>query len=404
MARKMHGKKIALLGVIVILLMVGYGYYAVHRPLAAIKPNRATSSLQPQGASSKLSWPTAGESAVGLNDDGVLATHNAQKAMPTASVAKVLTALSVLSRYPLSLNQNGPTLTLTANDVALYDKYVALDGSVVPVTAGEQISEYQMLQTMMLPSANNMADSLATWAFGSLGAYTTYGNSYARQIGLTDTHVGSDASGFDPSTTSTPGDLVKLGEAAMQNPVLAQIVGQGSASGIPNTTSIKNVNFLLGDHNIVGIKTGNTDQAGGVYVSASKVTISGQPVTVVTALLGAPTLYDSLADSIPLITSAQSNFSAVQIVSQDSAVGSYTLPWGGSASAVATNTLSAEAWNGNAVDATIQLQPISASAKKGQIIGHIAAAASAFTPSQSSNVILAQTISKPSLWWRLLHA
>ena len=35
------------------------------------------------------------------------------------------------------------------------------------VAAGEQISQYQALQAMLIPSANNVADSLARWAFGS---------------------------------------------------------------------------------------------------------------------------------------------------------------------------------------------------------------------------------------------
>jgi len=240
---------------------------------------------------------------------GVLATHGEQAARPTASTAKLITALTVLKKYPLRDGESGPTLTMSRSDIELLVKYTDLDGSEIgKVVVGEKLTEYQMLQAMMLPSANNMADSLAIWAFGSLQAYQEAANNYLAELGLHDTHVGTDASGLDPSTVSTAHDLVLIGEAAMQNPVLAEIAALPNVNGFPLVGTITNVNTLLGHEGIVGIKTGNSDEAGGVFVFAAKQTLpNGQTVTIVGVVQGLPSLADALQATPPLLRSITQN-------------------------------------------------------------------------------------------------
>jgi serine-type D-Ala-D-Ala carboxypeptidase (penicillin-binding protein 5/6) len=350
-----------------------------------------------------LNWPAQGQSAVGLVGLPTLEMHGAETPMPTASTAKLITALMVLQEKPLQPGQQGPTITLTAADVALYNNYAAQDGSVVQVQAGEQISEYQMLQTMMLPSANNMADSLAIWAFGSLANYQQAANPYLESLGLVTTHVGSDASGLSPTTTSTAHDLVQIGELAMQNPVLAQIVGQSTASGIPVVGNIKNVNSLLGTDNIIGIKTGNSDQAGGVFVAASQVTINNKPVTIVTALIASPSLFQSMKDSLTLMQSAQNNFSTVPVVQANSVVGSYKLPWGGRINAVAGKTLTTSIWNGSTPSPKVSLRKIPSRTSAGTAVGSVTLPKSALSSQVSTPATLQSAPTKPSTTWRLKH-
>ena len=388
---------------VVLLLLAGYTYWALNRPLPTLSPTSGSLSLQTPTAASKLAWPATGQSAVGIAGSTILETHGVQKAVPIASTAKLVTALVVLRQKPLDLSQQGPVITLSAADVALYAQYAAKGGSVVPVQAGEQVSEYQMLQAMLLPSANNIADSLAIWAYGSLGAYATAANAYLSGLGLDSTHVGADASGFEPGTTGTAHDLTRLGELAMQNPVLSQIVGQTTAGGIPLTNTVKNVNSLLGTANIVGVKTGNTDEAGGVYVSASRVTVNSQPVTIVTALVGAPTLFEAMKDSLPLIQSAQANFKSVPIIKAGAVVGHYQLPWGGNVSAIASQNLSLAAWNGNTVPSIIQLQTILATAQAGQTVGTLTVSKSILAGQESVPIKLQATPAKPTIWWHLYH-
>jgi D-alanyl-D-alanine carboxypeptidase (penicillin-binding protein 5/6) len=398
------GKRWLYGGVVLVLLLGGYTYWAARRALPSLQPTASPSQLQIKSPPPNLAWPTAGQAAVGVAGSSILATHGAQTPLPTASTAKLITALVVLNQKPLSAGQPGPTINLGPADVALYNSYRAGGGSVVPVAAGEQINEYQMLQTLMLPSANNMADSLAVWAFGSLPAYKAAADSYLNSHVLTHTRVGTeDASGFAPSTTSTAQDLVKIGELAMENPVLAQIVGQATADGLPMANTIKNVNFLLGTDNIIGVKTGNTDEAGGVFVSASRTTVNGKPATIVTALLGAPTLFAAMKNSLPLIQTAQANFKPVSIIKAGSIVGHYRLPWGGSIPAIAAKDLNVTVWNGSTASAVISLNPVAAHAQAGTITGSLRLPKSTLADQQSVPVKLQAAPSQPSLRWRLLH-
>ncbi|HVA11570.1 MAG TPA: hypothetical protein VNG32_05420, partial [Candidatus Dormibacteraeota bacterium] len=229
-------------------------------------------------------------------------------------------------------------------------------------------------------------------------------NSYLQQLGLTGTHIGTDASGFAPSTTSTAHDLAVIGELAMQNPVLAQIVGLHSVNGFPVANTIKNVNFLLGTDNIIGVKTGNTDSAGGVFVGAARVIVNNQPVVIVTTVIGAPNLWQAMHDSLPLIQSAtKANFSPVTATLTGSVTGHYQQPWGGSIAAVATRNLTVQAWNGSTVNAYIQLKAISPSSRAGQTVGSVTIPKSALAGQQSIPVKLQSSPTKPSLGWRLTH-
>lgn len=259
-----------------------------------------TSPLSDKIKSAKLPWPSYGKAAVGAVGYGVLATHGDQTPVPTASVAKVMTALAVLKKMPLGLGEQGPTITLTQEDQDLYDYYRAQNGSLAAVSVGEEITEYEALEALLLPSANNMADTLANLAFGSVDAYSDYANELAKSFGMTQSDF-SDASGFSPATVSTAEDLVKLGQAALQNPVIAEIVAKKSAV-IPVAGTIYNTNHLLGKNGVNGVKTGNTDQAGGVFMGARLATLpNGQTIQLVSVVMGAPSVTSAIIDSLPIL-------------------------------------------------------------------------------------------------------
>jgi D-alanyl-D-alanine carboxypeptidase (penicillin-binding protein 5/6) len=371
--------------------------------LKLLEPEYSSAKLVAQNSSSRVLWPSVGQSAVGILGSTIVATHGPQVQTPTASVAKLITSLVVLKTKPLQTGQQGPVITLSPSDVAIYNAYVAEQGSVVPVVAGETISEYQMLEAMLLPSANNMADSLAIWAYGSMPAYIQAANTYLAQHGLKETHVGSDASGYIPATTSTAHDLVLLGELTLQNTVLAQIVDQPSAVGVPHTSIVKNVNFLLGNDGIIGIKTGNTIQAGGVFVSGSQTLVNHKIITVVTALASAPTLFSALYDSQPLVQSSHSNFQPVTLVKAGTIVGRYDLPWGGSVPVIASKNFTVVAWGGSPLPVTIKLLPISAKSIIGKTIGTVSVEQSPYLNLQNLELKLNKVIPQPDIWWRLKH-
>jgi D-alanyl-D-alanine carboxypeptidase (penicillin-binding protein 5/6) len=393
----------AVLLILIVLIAGGYAFWNLRRPLAPLRPDASHISLQVSSAATPLNWPAPGQSAVGILGSDVLETHGAQTPVPTASTAKMITALTVLQDKPLNIGNQGPGITLSASDVNIYNQYVAEDGSVVQVQAGENISEYQMLEAMLLPSANNMADSLAIWAYGSLPGYKIAAGEYLKQHDLNNTSVGNDASGYLPSTKSTAQDLVKIGELVMQNPVLAQIISQSSASNIPVVNTVKNVNLLLGMDGIVGIKTGNTKQAGGVFLAAANTTVNQKQVTIVTALMGAPTLFDAMMYTLPLVQSAEANFSNTILVRTGSIVGYYRSHNSVNLPVMASQNLSINTWNGNQLTATAGLVVISSKAKAGELVGKLNVDDPITASKASIPLKLGSSSENPSIWQRLLH-
>jgi D-alanyl-D-alanine carboxypeptidase (penicillin-binding protein 5/6) len=380
-------------------LVGSYMWLALEQPFLQLQP---TVSLQvPTQAASKVSldWPDYGESAIGAAGYGVLATSGDQKPLPTASIAKVMTALAVLRQRPLQLNEQGPTLTLGQADVDSYNSFVARDGSVVPVALGEQITEYQALQALLLPSANNIADTLARWAFGSISSYNTYANAYAKQLGLTSMHI-TDPSGYELSTVASAHDLTLLGSLAMLHPVFAQIVAQPRAT-IPVAGTITNYNFMLGENGNVGIKTGNNDGNKGAFLFASKQQIGDQTVTIVGTIMGGPDLSTVLRDSNQIITSATAGFSKRNVISDDQEVGWYRTPTGEKIS-VRTAGEDITAWNGFSYGVRANLKPIKLPAAANSRVGDIALTVDGKTIAPNP-VTLSRTIPSPNLWWCLTH-
>ncbi len=139
----------------------------------------------------------------------------------------------------------------------------------------------------MLPSANNIADSLAAWVFGSHDAYAAYATAFLQSHGLNQTHVGSDASGFDPSTTSTASDLTALGLLALKSPVLMSIAGEKSAD-LPVAGTVRNYDEVLGQNGITGLKTGNNDADPGAFLFTGSATIGGKTIPLAGRRHGRP--------------------------------------------------------------------------------------------------------------------
>lgn len=268
---------------------------------ALSQPASITPVVSQPRLTTPLPWPKYGQAAYGVIDDGVLAqSQETAEPVPIASLAKVITALAILKQKPLAPGEQGPMITLTAEDEELYRDYIAKSGTVVPVKVGEQISEYQAIQAMLLPSANNMADTLARWAFGSIENYNTYANDMLKELGISKTIV-ADASGYSPLTKSTASDMVKIGILYMQNPVLREIALQPRAT-IPFAGQINNYNDAINQDGILGLKIGYTEAANNTFLVADVQGKNKDQISIA-AVLGASSLPVAMRDAKVLLKS-----------------------------------------------------------------------------------------------------
>lgn len=310
-AKKSH-RRSALFGIFVVLLLLCvYGVVSYGKHPSTL-PAKITSTRTSLAKDTTLAWPAHGQAAIGSVEDGLL-TKSAEngKPRPIASMAKVITALAIMKKQPIKSGQSGPSYTITSRDVANYHAYVARGGSVLPVREGMVLTQYEAMQAMLLPSANNIADMLAERVFGSKEAYASYAQDMMDRMGLTQTNV-ADASGFSPQTTSTPSNLVEIGIAAMKDPVIAGIVAQSQAQ-IPSVGIVENTNKLLGVDGVIGLKTGTTAGAGNCLLFAARYsTRDGQGVMIVGVIMGDLDAATLFGDTRGLLVSVRQTYDLIE--------------------------------------------------------------------------------------------
>jgi D-alanyl-D-alanine carboxypeptidase (penicillin-binding protein 5/6) len=179
----------------------------------------------------------------------------------------MMTALVVLRDHPLRPGEPGPSVAFAAPDVTDWATQKAAGNSVVAVREGERMSEFQLLEALLVPSGDNIADRLATWDAGSISAFVAKMNKTAAGWGLTSTRY-ADASGVDPGSSSTAADQAELAERLLASPVVRWIVKRHRID-LPVVGIVHNPNPALDIDGIVGVKGGYSSHAGTCLVTAA---------------------------------------------------------------------------------------------------------------------------------------
>lgn len=357
-------------------------------PLELIQPVPPVIDFPPYGA--------AGFGAVGY--DGVLASSGSADALPIASIAKVVTALVVLEAHPLNPGEQGPTTTLSDQDVQHYSDMLALDGIVAPVYSGQTITQRAMLELALMASANNYAQSLAAWAFGSEAAYVDAAREWLQRHGMTGTTI-VDATGIRPENTSTVADLIELGKLAVAHPVVAEIVATPAVE-LPDVGLVKNRNGLLGVDGIDGIKTGTLDASWACLLFAQDIAVADEVVTVVGVVLGGPD-HDTINVAIRgMLAQADSGFQQVPLADPSHTIATVQTPWGDSARIVPAESASVVVWAGAPITVEPVLEPVHLGSR-GEDVGQLT-----FTAGPKIVTVpleLDSDIEDPGPWWRLTN-
>jgi D-alanyl-D-alanine carboxypeptidase (penicillin-binding protein 5/6) len=257
-------------------LVAAAGVVAIHRYLDSDERREYLSSN---------GWPAVGQGAYQVGDGGIAASPR-QRPAPIASLAKVMTALVVLEHHPLADGQPGPNFVVSQRDVVDTERRRQRDESVVPVQAGERLTERKALLGLLLPSANNFAALLAREVGGSVRAFVADMNDTAHRLGMTETTY-TDPSGFDAGTVSTAVDQLLLAQAATANQTLAALVATKTAD-LPVAGPVHNTDQLLGTGGFVGMKTGSDDDAGGCFMFLAYRSIDGFNTPILGVVMGQP--------------------------------------------------------------------------------------------------------------------
>ncbi|MFD7118070.1 D-alanyl-D-alanine carboxypeptidase family protein [Streptomyces sp. NPDC059922] len=246
---------------------------------AATAPSAAASAATASAVTSPAA-PAPAVAAKGalLVDDETGATvfaKDADTGRRMASTTKIMTAAVVLDARNLDLDRE-----VTVQQA--YRDYVAANGtSTADLRTGDRLTVRQLLYATMLPSGSDAAYALAdTYGTGATSEARTASfiarmNAKAAELGLADTVFASfDGIGTD---TTTPRDLAKLAQHAMDNATFRTIVKATSykttapaTNGGTRTYTWYNTNQLLGSYaGVIGVKTGTSTPAGLCLVFAA---------------------------------------------------------------------------------------------------------------------------------------
>jgi len=319
-----------------------------------------------------LPWPTAGHAAVAVPAIGIDVPSGPQGATPMASLAKMMTAYVILHDHPLSPGAEGPSITITQADLDDYNRDTGRDEANAQVSAGEVLTERQILGGAMVHSADNYADTLARWDAGSIGAFVARMNRAAVTLGMRHT-VFADPSGFDQGSQSTAGDLLKVAAPDMGNPTFASLVQMTSIT-LPVAGTIATYTPLLGFEGVVGVKSGYTQQAGGCDVLAVVRRVHGSPVLILAAVTGQTgpnVLHLAGLQALGLADAVGAAIGTTPVVRTGEVVARVTVA-GHSVEAAATSSASLLSWPGVRPRWVIQVtRPVTGGARRGTRIGSV---------------------------------
>lgn len=386
---------------LVLLLLIVFAIVQVMRPLPEpVLELTAKPTYTFEGGETKLSWPGQGQSAVMVDGVGSLGSEGAQKPAPIASVAKVMTAYVILQEHPLKGDEEGETITA---DQKAEDESKNADESTAPLTKGQQLTQRQMLQLLMIPSGNNAARLLARWDAGSEDKFIDKMNDAAKDLGMTDSTY-TDPSGLKKTTVSTATDQLKLAQAVMRNDVFRKIVDMPEIEIKGIDGKIYNNNTLLLEPGVSGIKTGSSTPAGGNLLWSANTVVDGKTLWIYGAVMGQQAgtgrVYDSLTlsltNSLKLIKGAQEAPTSTTVVKKGDVVGYVDNGFGAQTPVIATKNLKAVGWAGLEVElkVTDSGKGIAHAAKAGSEVGMVTVGTG--TGKVTAPVVLQDDLTEPA--------
>ena len=198
----------------------------------------------------------------------ILFSKDAEKKMYPASTTKILTAILAIE----NCNLDDP-VTVSYNAVmSIPEGY-----SNANLQIGEQLTVEQLLQLLLVHSANDAANVLAEHVGGSIESFVSIMNTKLSDLKLSNTHFTNSFGEHDENHYTTAHDLAYLMQYCMKNENFRKIAGSASCS-IPSTNkyghrSYSSTNELIIPNSksyyqyLTAGKTGYTAQAGDCLVS-----------------------------------------------------------------------------------------------------------------------------------------
>lgn len=218
----------------------------------------------------------------------VLFEKNAdRKGMFPASTTKIMTAI-------LAIEKGNPDQVMTASQAAVDD--IGKDGSNIGIMAGEQIPLKNLLEALLICSANETANIIAENICSTRQEFVDLMNQKAKELGALNTHFVNPCGAHDANHYTTASDLAKIARYAMTIPEFRKIVDKSSFQMPPTNKHdswpvLATTNKLMQSdkndlYSIDGVKTGYTGPAGYNLVSSAVNSSGMELISVVMGVRG----------------------------------------------------------------------------------------------------------------------
>ncbi len=265
-----------------------------------------------------------------VDDDNreVLYGFHAYERMYPASITKIMTSLVVLEAVDAGQISLDTPVTASAQAVDL-----PWNSSTAGIKAGETLTVLDLLYCDLLPSGNEACNILSEAVAGTSAQFVALMNEKAAQLGMEDTHFMNPHGLHDPEHYTTAYDIYLMASAAMENETFRTIVRTPSytlpATNLQPERVIYTSNGLLSNFyaigytysKAIGIKTGNTGEAGRCLASAAMDELGR---TFYCVVLGTEDTVDengrhfwSFSETKRLLEWAFNNFHRITLLDQD---------------------------------------------------------------------------------------
>lgn len=381
---------------VILFLFGGYAATTLLWPLTAVTPTIAAVQVDPiPSAVTTPAWPAEGSGAVAVGGIGDVVAST-EDAAPIASITKLVTALLVLDEMPLAVGEQGPDFRFTSGDRQAYWGYRNRGESSLDVPAGGSLTEYQMLEGMLIGSANNYADRLASTFWPSDAVFASAADTWLKAHGVPGIRI-AEPTGFDKRNTASAAALIPLAQKALANPVIAEIVAKPVVD-LPGAGRVENTNELLADPGVIGVKTGSLDDFN--LLAAKDVMVGDTAVRLYAAVLSQPDDAARFATTRALFAQLESELQVEPSVPVGTKVGTVETAWGDRADVVTDADASVVLWNGAAGTVATDIA-LGDSRSAGDTVGSLRVKGP--LDSATVDVSLSNDIEPPSAWWRLTH-
>ena len=223
-----------------------------------------------------------------IEDMSLIYGKNIDERISIASITKVMTAIVAVE----NVEDVYDSVKVDYNQIS---KWLYEDLSIAGIYDGQELTYYDLIATMLIPSGADSAIFIASSIFKNYNEFINKMNEKASELGMNSTHFSNPVGYDDENNYSTIEDVAIMMKYALENNTLKDILTMKKYTTSDNKLTVYStldslaIKYDVQIDKIIGGKTGTTQNAGRCLASFSDD--EGVPLLVI--VVGSP-LYSNM--------------------------------------------------------------------------------------------------------------